>query len=62
MLEVRKRILQFPEVSKTMSEQGRPEDGTDNEDVNMSETFIRLKPVKEWRPGSGWSPLSAVTV
>src|SRR5438046_4826700 len=51
LLEVRRRILAFPEVSKTMSEQGRPEDGTDNEDVNMSETFIRLKPVKEWRPG-----------
>lgn len=51
LLEVRRRILQFPEVKKTMSEQGRPEDGTDNEDVNMSETFIRLKPVGEWRPG-----------
>jgi cobalt-zinc-cadmium resistance protein CzcA len=34
-----------------MSEQGRPEDGTDNEDVTMSETFIRLKPVRDWRPG-----------
>lgn len=34
-----------------MSEQGRPEDGTDNEGVNMSETFIRLKPVREWRAG-----------
>jgi cobalt-zinc-cadmium resistance protein CzcA len=51
LLEVRKRILSFPEVRKTLSEQGRPEDGTDNEGVNMSETFIRLKPVKEWRPG-----------
>ena len=51
LFEVRKRILTFPEVSKTMSEQGRPEDGTDNEDVNMSETFIRLKPKKDWRPG-----------
>jgi cobalt-zinc-cadmium resistance protein CzcA len=51
LLEVRRRILSFPEVRKTMSEQGRPEDGTDNESVNMSETFIRLKPVREWRPG-----------
>jgi len=51
LLEVRRRILEFPEVKKTMSEQGRPEDGTDNEDVNMSETFIRLKPLREWRPG-----------
>ena len=51
LLEVRRRILTFPEVRKTMSEQGRPEDGTDNEGVNMSETFIRLKPVREFRPG-----------
>ena len=51
LLEVRKRVLAFPEGRKTMSEQGRPEDGTDNEDVNMSETFIRLKPVREWREG-----------
>jgi len=51
LLEVRRRILTFPEVSKTLSEQGRPEDGTDNEGVNMSETFIRLKPRHDWRPG-----------
>lgn len=51
LLEVRRRILAFPEVSKTLSEQGRPEDGTDNEGINMSETFIRLKPVREWRLG-----------
>ena len=51
LLEVRQRVLAFPEVSKTLSEQGRPEDGTDNEGVNMSETFIRLKPLREWRPG-----------
>jgi cobalt-zinc-cadmium resistance protein CzcA len=51
LLEVRRRVLAFPEVRKTMSEQGRPEDGTDNESVNMSETFIRLKPVREWRAG-----------
>ncbi len=51
LLEVRRRILAFPEVKKTMSEQGRPEDGTDNESVNMSETFIRLEPLRKWRPG-----------
>lgn len=51
LLEIRRRILAFPEVRKTLSEQGRPEDGTDNEGVNMSETFIRLKPAREWRPG-----------
>jgi len=51
LLEVRKRIIAFPEVLETLSEHGRPEDGTDNEGVNMSETFIRLKPQEEWRSG-----------
>ncbi|MBX7113208.1 MAG: CusA/CzcA family heavy metal efflux RND transporter [Myxococcaceae bacterium] len=52
LVEVRKRILAFPEVLETLSEHGRPEDGTDNEGVNMSETFVRLKPHEQWR--NGW--------
>lgn len=51
LVEVRKRLIAFPEVLETLSEHGRPEDGTDNEGVNMSETFVRLKPQSEWRPG-----------
>lgn len=49
--EVRTRLLTFPEVKETLSEQGRPEDGTDDEGVNMSETFVHLKPKSEWRKG-----------
>lgn len=49
--EVRRRLLAFPEVTAALSEQGRPEDGTDNEGVNMSETFVRLRPRDSWRPG-----------
>jgi cobalt-zinc-cadmium resistance protein CzcA len=49
--EVRRRILTFPEVLATLSEQGRPEDGTDDEGVNMSETFVRLKPKEAWPSG-----------
>ncbi|HUQ74917.1 MAG TPA: CusA/CzcA family heavy metal efflux RND transporter [Burkholderiales bacterium] len=51
LVEVRRRILTFPEVSQVLSENGRPEDGTDNENPNMSETFVRLKPRAEWRKG-----------
>jgi len=51
LVEVRRRILSFPEVLQVLSENGRPEDGTDNENPNMSETFVRLKPHGEWRPG-----------
>src|SRR5690606_26314825 len=51
LVEVRRRLGAFPEVIATMSEQGRPEDGTDNESANMSETFVRLRPRSEWREG-----------
>jgi cobalt-zinc-cadmium resistance protein CzcA len=51
LTEVRRRLLRFPEVLETMSEQGRPEDGTDDEGVNMSETFVHLAARDQWRPG-----------
>src|SRR4051812_18677784 len=51
LLDVRRRLLAFPEVEATLSEQGHPEDGTDDEGVNMSETFVRLRPEGQWRGG-----------
>jgi hypothetical protein len=51
LTEVRRRLLAFPEALETLSEQGRPEDGTDDEGVNMSETFVRVAPRDKWRPG-----------
>jgi heavy metal efflux system protein len=51
LTEVRRRLLKFPEVLETLSEQGRPEDGTDDESVNMSETFVHVAPRDKWRPG-----------
>src|SRR4051812_42371393 len=48
LVEMRRRILTFPEVTQVLSENGRPEDGTDNENPNMSETFVRLRPRSEW--------------
>jgi heavy metal efflux system protein len=51
LTEVRRRLLTFPEVLETLSEQGRPEDGTDDESVNMSETFVHVAPRDRWRPG-----------
>lgn len=49
--QVRRRLLAFPEVLETLSEQGRPEDGTDDENVNMSETFVHIAPKNRWRRG-----------
>ncbi len=51
LLEMRKRLLKFPEVKNILSQQGRSEDGTDNESVNNSETFVHLKPQDTWRKG-----------
>jgi cobalt-zinc-cadmium resistance protein CzcA len=51
LVDIRKKILEFPEVIQTLSEHGRPEDGTDNEGVNMAETYVRLKPKEQWRTG-----------
>lgn len=51
LLDMRERLLQFPEVKSILSQQGRSEDGTDNEGVNMSETFVHLKPHDQWREG-----------
>ena len=52
LLDMRQRLLKYPEVMGILSQQGRSEDGTDNEGVNMSETFVHLKPHDQWR--SGW--------
>ncbi len=51
LLDMRQRLLKYPEVLGILSQQGRSEDGTDNEGVNMSETFVHLKPHDEWPPG-----------
>jgi len=51
LLDMRQRLLKYPEVMGILSQQGRSEDGTDNEGVNMSETFVHLKPRDEWPVG-----------
>jgi len=51
LLDMREKLLAFPEVKGILSQQGRSEDGTDNEGVNMSETFVHLKPRDQWPAG-----------
>jgi heavy metal efflux system protein len=46
--EMRLTLRKFPEVLDVLSEQGHPEDGTDDEAPNQSETFVMLKPEKDW--------------
>jgi cobalt-zinc-cadmium resistance protein CzcA len=40
----------FPEVTKVVSEVGRPDDGTDTGGFGNTEYFVDLKPKAEWRP------------
>ena len=55
--DMRRALLKFPEVKDVLSEQGHPEDGTDDEAPNQSETFVIMKPESDWaevnRPGQG---------
>ncbi|HEY0236403.1 MAG TPA: CusA/CzcA family heavy metal efflux RND transporter [Afipia sp.] len=49
--QMRKLILARPEVETVVSQQGRPDDGTDAAGLFNAEFFAPLKPVGEW-PGS----------
>ena len=49
--EVRLALLRFPEVKDVLTEQGHPEDGTDDEAPNQAETFVIMKPEKDWTAG-----------
>ncbi len=40
----------FPEVTKVVSEVGRPDDGTDTGGFGNTEYFVDLKPHDQWRP------------
>jgi cobalt-zinc-cadmium resistance protein CzcA len=43
-------LLEIPEVSRVVSQAGRPDDGTDPKPINMVEVLVDLKPLSEWRP------------
>ena len=45
---VRQILGRFPEVKGTISQAGRPEDGSDPKPVNMAEVYVDLKPQREW--------------
>lgn len=43
-------LKRTPEVVSTLTQLGRPEDGTDPKLLNNIEIFIKLKPLDQWRP------------
>ncbi len=48
--QVRVILAAFPEVTKSTSQVGRPDDGTDTTGFSNTEYFVDLKPREEWRP------------
>lgn len=46
---VRKKLLEYPEVSRFISQVGRPDDGSDPKGSNNLENLIDLKPRDQWR-------------
>ncbi|HXI59023.1 MAG TPA: efflux RND transporter permease subunit, partial [Polyangia bacterium] len=49
--DTRLALLKFPEVKDVLTEQGHPEDGTDDEAPNQAETFVVMRPEGEWHTG-----------
>jgi cobalt-zinc-cadmium resistance protein CzcA len=43
-------LASFPEVTQSVSQVGRPDDGTDTTGFFNTEYFVDLKPKDEWRP------------
>jgi cobalt-zinc-cadmium resistance protein CzcA len=48
---MRALIARFPEVESVVSQQGRPDDGTDAAGFFNAEFFVPAKPSDQWRPG-----------
>jgi len=48
---MRKLIKGFPEAETVISQQGRPDDGTDSTGFFNVEFFVPLKPMEKWRKG-----------
>src|SRR5579872_3429302 len=50
MNKARVVLAAFPEAKQVISENGRPDDGTDTGGFGNTEYFVDLKPKDEWRP------------
>jgi cobalt-zinc-cadmium resistance protein CzcA len=48
---IRVLIKGFPEVETVVSQNGRPDDGTDPDGFSNGEFFVPLKPMDQWRKG-----------
>ncbi len=44
LAEIRSSLLQFPEVAEVVTEQGHPEDGSDDEAANQGKAIVKVRP------------------
>ena len=56
---MRRTIRSFPEVETAISQQGRPDDGTDATGFFNAEFFVPLKPAEAWPAGTDKEKLTA---
>jgi cobalt-zinc-cadmium resistance protein CzcA len=49
--DIRRTLTKYPELTTIVSQQGRPDDGTDATGFFNAEFFAPLKPREEWRKG-----------
>lgn len=57
--QIRRLIGEFPEVQTVISQNGRPDDGTDATGFFNAEFFVPLNPADEWRKGVDKDKLTA---
>ena len=58
--KIRERLMTIPEVIDVVSQTGRPDDGTDVNGFDNSESFVSLKPPEEWTSASTLDGLVAI--
>lgn len=58
--EVRKALASFPEVKTVVTQNGRPDDGTDTGGFNANEIFVDLIPQDQWTTAPNREKLVAI--
>ncbi len=57
---IRKRLMQYPEVKTVVTQNGRPDDGTDSGGFNNNEMFVDLIPREQWTTAHDRETLTAI--
>jgi cobalt-zinc-cadmium resistance protein CzcA len=50
--DVERVLLEFPEVSRVVTNLGRPHEATETMALNLADVYVLFKPRREWRVGS----------